>query len=1093
MPFFRFNGTVQDLAGNVVPNAQIEVRNAAGNRELVPLYADRNGTQARSNPFQADSRGRFFFHTRGGVRRIRAYMGDALNPTFETFWDFEAIGTAQEYDVEDLGVALTAGLIPVATVADLAGVVPVDEELNVGAIVLSDPDPTKNGYYTYDTLLGSWVWRRGLPDSFARLVAIGGTPDSITANVAPGVDPSSIGVFFFTVGTPNTANVTLSVNSAAYKPVLTPDGSQFAPGTFQGAILLYDNGDHYRTVNDPVASEAIASSVKDFRQRWLGALEEDPEVDPYGEPLMAGALYLNISNLDSPLLRVYEGGNWSDFPYTSSATPFSMSGDGTVGPYPLPATPVNQGSLLLFVDGIWQENFTIDGSSVTTDTPVSPSSILSGTILGITNIGVPGDSTVGASQIIDDPLGLTQVRNKLGIGDGDKGDVVLSSDTTLWEVKRSTESEAIAGVTTDNFMTPLTTAAAISARLPSGTPDEKGAVPLRKLYPTVVTNEALAYAFPSVQRWEDGGGTARMTKDFYQSRFDDMAAAGIEQYIEMYVEYRGSWFYEPSFAYPYDYDTARTGAFWHDRLTAPDSTNLERFDFIEAELDRCDSLGIGVWLGLSRQGDTPLIQDLYDLNVLGQPDPNRYGLSLSTRLSNAVVRTLQLADDLFTRYGHHSSFVGFKLGHESSHIPSANNYNTWVNVTGAGGYHPLNWYRDNHNIRSMIVPAKLLEGSINITSSTYAQTVVDSGADVFTWQNAAGPGLNYQLSDYTWLPRTTYSFTPTDNRQKYGGRIRRLIQRANGYSRVKDRRIENWSIGEVWRMGNRPNASLSISAGYNTPGTTGVTFTSTGSFSGATVGSTITTIAGKATITGIAGLPNSVVATINRAFEANSFAADTSDPKWAWSKGYMLPYAALPAEYQFEMPQELAGFERTAIYSWNFVANPSSALRPPLSFNDRTDYRARMENLFDAIDLWQSGALDRMSDWNPLVFIDRQIGSVTGLSGASISQDVLTYSPKLPGTFARVRLVVSFGKAPTPVQTGAAGNLTVSLVVNGVSLDSQTIYDNDGWMGGSVELLLPEWYLTTGSDQVFGVSITSTSPGVASTKAVIEIEEYMRP
>lgn len=713
-------------------------------------------------------------------------------------------------------------------------------------------------------------------------------------------------------------------------------------------------------------------------------------------------------------------------------------------------------------------------------------------------LSIPPNS-IGTDQLIDGSVTI----DKLDPGiifepsDGDKVDVVVSNNGLNWEVKRATVEEAIDGVSEDSFITPFTMDKAIDDRiqnLPSSTTASVNNIPIRKIYPTAVTSEGLAYSSPTVQRWEDGSGTAKMTKAFFQSRFDDMKEAGITDYIEMYVEYRGSWFYRPTFAYPYDYDTAQTGQFWHDKLTTPHDVNYEDFDFVEAALEKCDTLGIGVWFGLSRQGDTPLAQDLYDFNVLGQPDPMRYGLSIFTRLSNATTRTLQLADDLFTRYGSHSSFVGFKLGHESAHIPSGNNYYTTVNVTGAGGYNPLNWYRDNHNIRSMIVPAKLLEGAIDITSSTYAQSLVNSGADVFTWQNAAGPGLNYQSSDYTWLSRTTYSFTPTDNRQKYSNRIRRLIQTANGFSRVSGRRIENWSIGEVWRMGVRPNATLSIGAGFGTPGTTNVTFTSTGSFSGITVGSVITTIAGKATVTSVAGAPNSVVATINTAFEANSFAADTTDPKWAWSKGYILPYAALPQEYRFEMPLELSSFERTAMYAWNFVSNPNAVLKPPISFNDRSDYRSRMENLYTTMVQYKGEMLKRVEGWSSTIFVDRLVREVTGLSGASINQQMAVYAPKLPGTYARIRLVFNFGKAPSPVQTGAAGNLTVSLVVNGVALVTRTIYDNDGWMGGSVELLLPEWYLTSGTDQTFAVTATSTALGLSgSNSAVIEIEEFMRP
>lgn len=416
MAFYRFNGTVQDLAGNVVPNASIEVRNATGSRELVPLYSDRNGTQARPNPFSADNRGRFFFHTRGGVRRIRAYTGDSLNPTFETFWDFEPMGTSQEHDVEDLGVALSAGLIPVATVADLEGVTPADEELNLGAIVLDDPDPENNGYWTYDQVGNNWVFRRGLPDTFARLTLTGAsTPNALVTTVPSGVAQSHVEVFFFTVPTVNTGNVTLSIGGEPAKPVLMTDGNQFPAGSFTGPVMVYEEGDHYQTVNDPGAAAAVASSVKDFRTRWLGAYDEDPTEDAYGDPVTTGALYLNISNPEAPVLRVYGGDSWGNFPNTASAIPFRIDGDGTTGPYSLPAVPANNGGLMLFMGGIWQDTFTLDGANVTTAIPVAEDNYIAGVVLGATDIGVPSAGTVGALQISDDPDEQEAILDKLGL------------------------------------------------------------------------------------------------------------------------------------------------------------------------------------------------------------------------------------------------------------------------------------------------------------------------------------------------------------------------------------------------------------------------------------------------------------------------------------------------------------------------------------------------------------------------------------------------------------------------------------------------------------------------------------------------------
>src|SRR6478752_1576552 len=189
MVYARYNGTVQDTNGRAVPNAFIEVRRSSADNSLVPLFIDPSGSTPLGNPFSASADGHFFFHTRGNFLRIRAYLGDSFNPTFEAVWDQVPVGSSQGFDVEDLGQALSAGIVPFATEAELLGYAPVSDT-NVGALVLDDPDPTKNGYWTWDPTGEVWAFRRGLPDTFSSLVSVGGTPNAITANVAPGVDPA---------------------------------------------------------------------------------------------------------------------------------------------------------------------------------------------------------------------------------------------------------------------------------------------------------------------------------------------------------------------------------------------------------------------------------------------------------------------------------------------------------------------------------------------------------------------------------------------------------------------------------------------------------------------------------------------------------------------------------------------------------------------------------------------------------------------------------------------------------------------------------------------------------------------------------------
>jgi len=82
--------------GGVVPaaNAQVEVRSeATGN--LTALYSDRDAENSMSNPFNADSEGRFQFYTSGGAYQVKVTDTDSNESTLR----HQAIGTMSEYDM----------------------------------------------------------------------------------------------------------------------------------------------------------------------------------------------------------------------------------------------------------------------------------------------------------------------------------------------------------------------------------------------------------------------------------------------------------------------------------------------------------------------------------------------------------------------------------------------------------------------------------------------------------------------------------------------------------------------------------------------------------------------------------------------------------------------------------------------------------------------------------------------------------------------------------------------------------------------------------------------------------------------------------
>jgi hypothetical protein len=93
MTMARWQATIVDEQGNIVPNAQVSVfRESDG--ALPALKSNREGTSSKSNPFTADSEGFAFFHAVGGSYRIVASLG-----AFEREWRYVGIGTASETDI----------------------------------------------------------------------------------------------------------------------------------------------------------------------------------------------------------------------------------------------------------------------------------------------------------------------------------------------------------------------------------------------------------------------------------------------------------------------------------------------------------------------------------------------------------------------------------------------------------------------------------------------------------------------------------------------------------------------------------------------------------------------------------------------------------------------------------------------------------------------------------------------------------------------------------------------------------------------------------------------------------------------------------
>lgn len=252
MALARYEGTAVDTAGNVIPNATVEVRLDQPGRPVVPLWGDRDGTVPLGNPILTDAQGGFAFHVRGGAYYIRIFTGPSQQPTFQKIVRYQAIGTAAERDVEDLAAALEAGTATFPTLSELQAFIPSQE--GIGGKVTTGPDA---GFYHYEFGAEEWVFDRYLYDTFARMNATGGTDNAIVAEIVPGIPEASVVMLWIEAPGTNTGPVTING-----KPVVTSDEGDIPAGQWvEGRTYWFsDEGDFFKLRTDSDVSDLVAQA-----------------------------------------------------------------------------------------------------------------------------------------------------------------------------------------------------------------------------------------------------------------------------------------------------------------------------------------------------------------------------------------------------------------------------------------------------------------------------------------------------------------------------------------------------------------------------------------------------------------------------------------------------------------------------------------------------------------------------------------------------------------------------------------------------------------------------------------------------------------
>lgn len=141
-----WQATITDSAGNIVPEARIEVRHS-DNNALAEIYEDRDGEVVKANPFQVDESAFARFYAASGRYDVRAFQGG-----LEKIW-------------ADVELGITPAMLP-----DLTGLVtPIVEDIIEGSV---DPrldemqeqidNATEVGHF----LIGADGSVSGLPDGW---------------------------------------------------------------------------------------------------------------------------------------------------------------------------------------------------------------------------------------------------------------------------------------------------------------------------------------------------------------------------------------------------------------------------------------------------------------------------------------------------------------------------------------------------------------------------------------------------------------------------------------------------------------------------------------------------------------------------------------------------------------------------------------------------------------------------------------------------------------------------------------------------------------------------------------------------------------
>ena len=137
---------------------------------------------------------------------------------------------------------------------------------NSSAWVIADSTAANNGIYRKAGASGAGSWSRvaDLPYGFIKATDVGaGTANAIVAtSTIPPPAASYLALILMNVFEANTGAVTVAINGAAAKPLVTNSGNALASGYLTAGMLaaFVDDGTNYRLVTDVASASIIAAA-----------------------------------------------------------------------------------------------------------------------------------------------------------------------------------------------------------------------------------------------------------------------------------------------------------------------------------------------------------------------------------------------------------------------------------------------------------------------------------------------------------------------------------------------------------------------------------------------------------------------------------------------------------------------------------------------------------------------------------------------------------------------------------------------------------------------------------------------------------------